>query len=618
MIRAAKKHGAAWAHEVGGQAPPQERCMLMDPRTPADDDRPAGHDTGRPAAAQELPVAAALIDAQGRYVSASPSFARLLGCAAEALTGHPCESRLPAEPRGLMALLRLTRDSGEPQSAELDGRERPAQRLRCRCQPMSGGLLLLQVAPVPRSRATPQAQKILDHIFTFVGVLAPDGTVLEANRASLEAARIVLDDVRGRKFWDCHWWSLSPQTAERIRRAVRSAAQGDTPRFDIDKRMAGEHAVTIDLILSPVHDAQGVVTHLIYSAIDVSDRKAGEAALQRSEQRFRQVVESAPDGLAMVDGSGRMVLVNAGMERIFGHSRDEMLGRSIEMLMPDRHRNAHGALFQGYMAAPTARDMAGRRELYALRKDGTEFPVEIGLNPIRTESGAMVLATIQDVTLRKADRQMIERALEEKTVLLHEIHHRVKNNLQVISSLLNLQARNADPAVGQALSESQGRVKAMALIHQLLYERNDFSQVDLGVYLQRLCALLQESYRDGSARFNLSADTGAPVHLNLQRAVPCGLLVNELVTNAIKHAFPDGRAGHIQVTLTAADTQQCMITVADDGIGLPASVAPGTSPSLGMQLIPLLCDQAGGQWQLFREQGTRFELTLSTRPQESA
>ena len=599
--------------------------MLMDPRKPSRTEGPARIDTGAADAPavpiSALPMAAALIDAQFRYAGANAAFAALLSQPLDGLAGHSCEALPPADPPGLMALLQRTRATGAQQSADLvagvDPDTSAAGLLRCRCQPLANGALLLSVEPAPTPASTPQAHNILDHIFTFVGVLAPDGTVLEANRASLEAAGITLDDVRGRKFWDCYWWSLDPDIARRIRRAVRSAAAGATPRFDIDKRMAGTSVVTIDLILSPVHDEAGTVTHLIYSAIDVSDRKAGEAALQRSEQRFRQVVESAPDGLAMVDASGHMVLVNTGMESIFGYTRVEMLGNTIEMLMPERHRSAHGALFQGYLEEPTARDMAGRRELYARRKDGSEFPVEIGLNPIPTETGTMVLATIQDVTRRKADRQMIERALEEKTVLLHEIHHRVKNNLQVISSLLNLQARNADPSVGQALSESQGRVKAMALIHQLLYERNDFSQVDLGTYLQRLCALLQESYRDGPARFTLQVNAAEQLHLNLQRAVPCGLLVNELVTNAIKHAFPDGRSGHIDVTLAPLDDGHCAITVADDGVGLPPDVSPGTSRSLGMQLIPLLSDQAGGQWQVFREHGTRFELIISTTPQEA-
>ncbi|WP_323002616.1 PAS domain S-box protein [Denitromonas sp.] len=599
--------------------------MLMDSREPSRTEGPAGHGAdaadGPTVALSALPIAAALIDAQGRYAGANAAFADLLSRSPAQLLGQPCHTLCPTEPAGLAILLQHARTQAAPQGADLPAAEADAatapERLRCRCQPLADGQLLLLIDPAPPPASAPQAHSILDHIFTFVGVLAPDGTVLEANRASLEAAGITLDDVRGRKFWDCYWWSLETETARRIRRAVRSAAAGATPRFDIDKRMAGAKFVTIDLILSPVHDSDGVVTHLIYSAIDVSDRKAGEAALARSEQRFRQVVESAPDGLAMVDTNGHMVLVNTGMESIFGYTRGEMLGNTIEMLMPKRHRSAHGALFQGYLEEPTARDMAGRRELYARRKDGSEFPVEIGLNPIPTETGTMVLATIQDVTRRKADRQMIERALEEKTVLLHEIHHRVKNNLQVISSLLNLQARNADPSVSQALSESQGRVKAMALIHQLLYERNDFSQVDLATYLHRLCALLQESYRDGPARFSLQVNANEEVHLSLQRAVPCGLLVNELVTNAIKHAFPDGRSGQIDVTLAPIDDNQCAITVADNGIGLPDDVAPGTSRSLGMQLIPLLSDQAGGQWQVFREHGTRFELRVSTTPQEA-
>jgi two-component sensor histidine kinase len=107
------------------------------------------------------------------------------------------------------------------------------------------------------------------------------------------------------------------------------------------------------------------------------------------------------------------------------------------------------------------------------------------------------------------------------------------------------------------------------------------------------------------------------VHLNLQRAVPCGLLVNELVTNAIKHAFPDGREGRIDITLSASDDGHCLITVADDGVGLPPEVSPETSRSLGMQLIPLLSDQAGGQWQLFRDHGTRFELKISTLQEDT-
>ena len=571
-----------------------------------------------------LPVAAALIDERLRYIDSNPEFATLARSCASALRGASCAQSLPIDPGELLPTLRRTLDSGHEGSVTAAPRladDQAGQRLRCRCRRIDTAspciLLLVEIDAAPAPPPQQQAfRSVLDNIFTFAGLLAPDGTLLEANRAPLEAAGITLHDVRGRKFWDCHWWNFDPQVQARIRDAVEAAAGGATQRFDIAKRLAGSNFVSIDLMLSPMRDDEGRISHLVYSAIDVSARKAGEAALQRSEQRFRQVVESAPDGLAMVDGAGRMVLVNAGMESIFGYSREEMLDHCIEMLMPERHRAAHGGLFQGYLEHPSARDMAGRRELYARRRDGSEFPVEIGLNPIRTETGTMVLATIQDVTTRKADRRMIEKALEEKTVLLNEIHHRVKNNLQVISSLLNLQARGAEPSVASALAESQGRVKAMALIHQLLYERNDFSQVDLSAYLRRLCALLQEGYRGSRANFKLTVDVPGEIFLSLQSAVPCGLLVNELVTNAVKHAFPEQRSGHIEVSLAALDARHCVITVADDGVGLPEGVAPGISRSLGMQLIPLLADQAGGHWKLLTEHGTRFELHIETALQE--
>ena len=575
---------------------------------------------------QALPMAAALIDDQLRYIDVNPDFAALVRSDTVALTGKAVEAVPPIDPERLLPPLRESLTTGRQTRASGPGSAEespPAGELECRCQAVGSAPPCVLLVVTPTTGDAPPAQQgrlkgVLDNIFAFVGVLAPDGTLLEANRAPLEAAGITLQDVRGRRFWDCYWWTFDQNVRERIQQAVERAAEGATQRFDITKRLAGNTFVTIDLMLSPMRDDRGTISHLVYSAIDVSARKEGEAALLRSEQRFRQVVESAPDGLAMVDMAGRMVLVNAGMESIFGYARSEMLGNGIEMLMPERHRPAHGALFQGYMGAPSARDMAGRRELYARRSDGSEFPVEIGLNPIPTETGTMVLATIQDVTTRKADRRMIEKALEEKTILLHEIHHRVKNNLQVISSLLNLQARGAEPGVAGALAESQGRVKAMALIHQLLYERNDFSQVDLSAYLRRLCALFQEGYRGNRANFALRVDAPGEIFLSLQSAVPCGLLVNELVTNAVKHAFPEQRAGHIDVGLVATDDGHCVISVADDGIGLPADVIPGVSSSLGMQLIPLLAEQANGEWTVHREHGTRFELHIATAAAEGA
>lgn len=332
-------------------------------------------------------------------------------------------------------------------------------------------------------------------------------------------------------------------------------------------------------------------------ALQDSERQLREA-LEHSEDRFRRAFEGATVGMGLIDSQGRILHANESMARMFGYERAQMVGMPVHQLVPLRQREGHHAHVQGFMEKPALRYMAKRQELYALRRDGSEFAVEIGLNPMPESGGRQVLATISDVTERRAQQSLIERALAEKTALLNEVHHRVKNNLQVISSLLNLQARNAAPDVREALRDSQSRVHSMALMHQLLYERADFSALDLGPYLRRLTHLLRDTYLGpGSAvRLEVRApDAGR--RMDLQRAIPCGLVITELVTNAIKHAFPAGRAGTIWVALNETDDegQDRWLEVGDDGVGLPPGVVPGEGRGLGFQLLPLLAEQCGAR-----------------------
>jgi two-component sensor histidine kinase len=289
----------------------------------------------------------------------------------------------------------------------------------------------------------------------------------------------------------------------------------------------------------------------------------------------------------------------------------------VDVLVPNRYAERHPAYRQGYFSDPHPRPMGSGRDLFARRRDGSEFPVEIGLNPIETGAGPMVLASVVDITERRRAQQALEEALQEKTVLLNEVHHRVKNNLQMISSLLELQAANAgDPRLREALNESRHRVKAMAMTHQLLYERKDFSHLDLGEYLDRLAQSLLSAYSTGGAGGGVSLRLELPpgkCTLELERAVPCGLMVSELVTNAFKHAFPEGRSGEIVITLTAAD-DEIRLTVADDGVGLPPGFALEAVKSLGLQLVPLLADQMHGAVTLAGGPGTRATLRFPAHP----
>lgn len=336
---------------------------------------------------------------------------------------------------------------------------------------------------------------------------------------------------------------------------------------------------------------------------------------QLGEDSFRRVVEWAPSAMVMINRQGIIVLVNTQTERMFAYGREALIGQSVETLVPERFRHNHSHFRDGFFGDPQPRPMGVGRDLFGCRADGSEFPVEIGLNPIDTEAGVMVLASIIDITERRRAQLGLENALLEKTVLLNEVHHRVKNNLQVITSLLNLQADYAaDPRVRAILAESCGRVKAMALTHQLLYERKDFSRLDLGDYLDRLVQSIRATYRASGGRISLILELPPEsVHLDLERTIPCGLLVNELVTNSFKHAFPAERRGRIVIQLSESSDGQIHFSVADDGIGLPEGVELAQSSSLGLQLVQLFVEQLHGVYVIEREGGTRFSVHFPKR-----
>jgi len=349
-----------------------------------------------------------------------------------------------------------------------------------------------------------------------------------------------------------------------------------------------------------------------------STEPAHKTSSQLGEDSFRRVVEWSPSAMVMINQVGIMVLVNAQTERMFNYGRETLIGQPVEILIPERFRHNHRLFRSEYFDSPAPRPMGIGRDLAGCRSDGSEFPIEIGLNPLDTEAGAMVLASIIDITDRRRTQQRLEDALQEKTILLNEVHHRVKNNLQVITSLLNLQADHAaDPELRAILTESCGRVKAMALTHQLLYERKDFSRVDLGDYLQRLVQSIRATYRATGDRVTLQL--GLPdkrVNLDLERAIPCGLLINELVTNAFKHAFPGERRGQILIQLIEDGDSRIGLSVADDGVGLPSDAELAQSSSLGLQLVPLFVDQVHGVSSVDREGGTRFSMSFPVRGTE--
>lgn len=336
-------------------------------------------------------------------------------------------------------------------------------------------------------------------------------------------------------------------------------------------------------------------------ALDLPGLERANQALQDevaerrlAEERVRTVVEAAPNAMVMVDAGGAMVMVNSQAERLFGYSREELLGRPVEMLLPERDRARHPEHREMFRRAPSIRPMGAGRNLTGRRKDGSEVPIEIGLNPVRTEDGVFALAAIIDVSDRLRDEAQLQAAVAQSDVLLREVHHRVKNNMQVVSSLLRLHAMKLhDPAQRAVFDSCRDRIQAMALIHERLYGPDHFARVSLGAYLEEMTGMILRSNVGPEMRVDLRLQLDA-VELDLDTAMPLSLIASELVLNAVRHAFVGRGSGTLTVSLKAGgDTHT--LTVQDDGPGLPAGEAPAKAGGIGFALVDALVRQIGGE-----------------------
>jgi two-component sensor histidine kinase len=265
-----------------------------------------------------------------------------------------------------------------------------------------------------------------------------------------------------------------------------------------------------------------------------------------------------------------------------------------------------------------------RQILAALENDAlrqSEWELTAGLLQARDELEARVNARTRELKQANAALEAevaeheraetrLQASIDEKEVLLKEVHHRVKNNLQIVNSLLSLQAQTAaDPALASALVDGQARIKAMALIHEKLYASPDLARLDFGDYLRVLVAHLYRIYRPHAAPIFLEVDAPA-TWISVDIAVPCGLIVNELVANALKHAYPDGHSGKVRVQLVPAGEEHLRLTVEDEGVGMPGEIDLAQANSLGLQLAVMLTRQINGTIKLTRAPGTRFDIAF--------
>jgi two-component sensor histidine kinase len=249
-------------------------------------------------------------------------------------------------------------------------------------------------------------------------------------------------------------------------------------------------------------------------------------------------------------------------------------------------------------------------DIYFTDKNGLENWREIYLNPIWAEDGSVleVSGISHDITEKKISEERIRLSLQEKEVLLKEVHHRVKNNLQVISSILNLQSSYVkDEGTLQILKESQNRIKSMAFIHESLYQTKDFSSINFTEYVVNLSQNLIHSYSNFDHEIKLNLDI-QNVFLNLDLAIPCGLIINEIVSNALKYAFVDNSLGGEIAIVMKISGENLILNIGDNGRGLPPNIDYRNTESLGLQLVVTLTDQLSGTIALDLKKGTNYTI----------
>jgi PAS domain S-box-containing protein len=395
----------------------------------------------------------------------------------------------------------------------------------------------------------------------------------------------------------------SPDSFELSKEIINATLNGGWQGELTNRRKDGSE-FPIFLTTSPVLNSNGDPVAMIGVATDMTDIKYTLKVLEESEEKFKHLFNNAPLPMYVRSLNNSMFIeVNDAMINYYGYSKQEFLG----MNLIDIFVNMDVAENIEHIKSYNSDQMYFGQAKHKL-KNGSIIDVEITAHAINYSGKPAVLAAIVDITSRLKAQTLIQASLLEKETLLKEIHHRVKNNLQVISSLLNLQSKKIKDEYDLALfNESRDRVKSMAMIHEMLYRSKDLAGIDFSEYLKKLMSSLMQSY-------NLKRNVGFKmdvkgVYLTIDTAVPCGLIINELVTNSLKYAFPGSTSGYIIIKVEQKD--KLVISVEDNGIGLKTDINFDNIDSLGLRLVKILVDQLHGTMEVIRDEGTKFVLTLN-------
>ena len=366
-------------------------------------------------------------------------------------------------------------------------------------------------------------------------------------------------------------------------------------------------------------------THLEKEELEteVGERIRVEEGLQHSIQQLQLVTDNVSDVFWTMDRSGKFKYVSPSVERMLGYTPGEALGMNLsEILRPESLEIALRTIKERLRREETgnADNSEQRYELMHRRKNGSTFWAEVTSSPMRDSEGQLtgflgVTRNIHDRKLAeeqlKNSEEQLRASLLQKDILLQEVHHRVKNNLAIISALLSLQVRQTgDQRLKELFKETQNRIHAMAFVHEQLYMQDDMETVNFQSYAEGLTYYLQHTYKLGNKDISLSTDI-EPLSLSLNTLIPCGLILSELITNSLKYALTDTRGLQISIALHQTGDGLINLIVGDNGPGLPEGLDPLSGQGgLGMNIVNHLVGQLEGDMTIRNNEGTEFSITF--------
>ncbi|MCR4438178.1 MAG: PAS domain S-box protein [bacterium] len=555
----------------------------------------------------------------GRVLEANPALVAMFGFPSrEELIGKRVQD-LYIDPADREALLARLRSEGVVKRAEVPFRRYDGTRMWCSLTAVAerdrqgrvryyDGMLeditARKLAELSLRESEGRLRQVTEQVHAWVWEVDATGRYTYTNLLVSQVLGYTPEELVGKKYLgDLLYATKRPEYERSLLRLFD--ARAPMHDFVVPLRHKDGHMRWLLRNATPVFDKSGAFVGYQGADIDITERHQQEEQIRQQRSYLQALIEHNPLAIAAMDREGKVTLCNGAFERLFQYERAEMMGQSVDALLANAEQLDEAQEL-------TRRVIAGER-VHAVRrrcrKDGTEVDVELFGVPVMIQGahyGAFVI--YQDITQRKRAEEELVSSLKEKELLLKEIHHRVKNNMQVISSLLSLQSSYiSDPRALAIFNDSQNRVKSMALIHEKLYQSKNLSRVDFAEYTKSLTSHLFDSYGVDPERITMDVQVNG-IDLAIDSGISCGLIVNELVSNALKHAFPDGRKGKVTVGLERANGSY-VLKVSDDGVGFPAHVDFRNTESLGLQLVNTLTDQLEGTIELSANGGgTTFTI----------